>query len=167
MAFSHYLNFINFFLGVETRKVPTFDYNPDFHYHTSAILALGLDTLRLGFCEKKIISNLLYFLSREKLAKKIFQEFNSWMIKTVAYQFFFGKIGVWVIFIIQEFKFFKIAQLFSVCQFLSWETIWENWEIFYHKIPALVYPGGLCLDLMLPPLKLHMVSAAMEEKLQI
>jgi len=33
--------------GVETRKVPTFDYNPDLHYHTSAILALGLDTLSL------------------------------------------------------------------------------------------------------------------------
>ena len=24
-----------------------------------------------------------------------------------------------------------------LCQFLSWEKIWENWEIFFHKIPTL------------------------------
>jgi len=33
--------------GVETRQVPKFDYNPDLHYHSSAVLALGLDTLTL------------------------------------------------------------------------------------------------------------------------
>jgi len=33
--------------GIETRPVPTFNYKADLHYHTSALLALGLDTLTL------------------------------------------------------------------------------------------------------------------------
>ena len=32
---------------METRQVPSFNYRADLHYHTSAVLALGLDTLTL------------------------------------------------------------------------------------------------------------------------
>ena len=40
----------------------------------------------------------------------------------------FGKIDVLLNVIIQELKFSKIAQLFLVCQILSWEKIWEDRE---------------------------------------
>ena len=47
-------------------------------------------TLRLGFCEKEILSILSYFLSREKLTHKkswaILQNFNLWMIKFQLYK---------------------------------------------------------------------------------
>ena len=84
----------------------------------------------MGFCEKKNLSILSDFLSREKNSWAILQNFNSWMIKLtkqpncqVSNGFFFIKC------IHSRIKVSKLLS-FLVCQFLSWEKIWKIWENF-------------------------------------
>ena len=86
---------------------------------------------RFGFCVLNFLSNLSDFLSREKLTQKWLapklsnlQNFDIWMIKLT-------KTTNCQIFL---YKFTSYSQLLSfwlylfLCQFLSWEIIWEVWE---------------------------------------
>ena len=47
-----------------------------------------------------------------------------------------GKMGVFGQFHHSRIEFLQNCSVF-LCQFLSWEKIWENWEINFHKIPTL------------------------------
>ena len=92
---------------------------------------------QVGILWKKISLNSLRFsLFRETETKKLnnFEKLKSLNVEIYIYT----KIGHSALgnFIIQELKFWKMAHLF-LCQLLSWEKIWENWENFFPQNPNL------------------------------
>ena len=98
-------------------------------------------TLRLGFCEKDILSILSYFLSREKLTHKkswaILKNVNLWMIKFQLYKKkLFVNLAKLVFLSILSSRNWSFAKLLSffLSQFLSWEeNLRERENLFFRK----------------------------------
>jgi hypothetical protein len=123
---------LNNFFSSHKLKTP----RPNWHYPTpkhrggqkATAVWPAVIQKRPCFCVKYFLSFSQIYLSREELRQKKLSNFAKLQLFGTLQ---FGKIGVLFNFIKQEFKFFKIAQLFFCLSSTCERKIWGNQRKYY------------------------------------